>query len=271
MKKFTSVLLALCLCLSVCGVFAACSKTHEHSFATEWSKDATHHWHACTGEECTDVADKAEHTWNGGEITTPATAAADGVKTFTCTACGATKTESVQLRTTITEEEWATNLLVSNFTLTVEAYEKSSQTSGTITLKATSTAIQTTLKTDVIESNMYNALKDGVWYQIFYTAEYGYLGSAFEKTQDTYLGSSVLETGDADEITETFANLTYDETEKAYRMDNLDDVEDASIYYYFENGKLVKIVIDTENINQVMIPSNIGTTTIEVPEFTVQE
>jgi hypothetical protein len=54
-------------------------------------------------------------------------------------------------------------------------------------------------------------------------------------------------------------------------MDNVDDIEDVSIYYYFENGKLTKIVIDTENINQVMTPSNIGTTTIKVPEFTVQE
>ena len=33
------------------------------------------------------------HAWNDGEVTTPATATKDGVKTFTCTRCGATKTE----------------------------------------------------------------------------------------------------------------------------------------------------------------------------------
>ena len=36
-----------------------------------------------------------EHTWDEGEITTPATCTADGVKTYKCTECEATKTEPV--------------------------------------------------------------------------------------------------------------------------------------------------------------------------------
>ena len=36
-----------------------------------------------------------DHIWNDGEVTTAATCAADGVKTYTCTACGETKTESI--------------------------------------------------------------------------------------------------------------------------------------------------------------------------------
>lgn len=36
-----------------------------------------------------------EHLWDGGVITTPATPEADGVRTYTCTVCGATETESV--------------------------------------------------------------------------------------------------------------------------------------------------------------------------------
>ena len=83
------------MCLSVGVMLTACGdEEHTHTYKTEWSKDATHHWHACEGEDCTDVADKAEHTWNDGEITTKATAEADGVKTFTCTVCGQTKTET---------------------------------------------------------------------------------------------------------------------------------------------------------------------------------
>ncbi|MBQ9880186.1 MAG: leucine-rich repeat protein, partial [Clostridia bacterium] len=35
------------------------------------------------------------HTWNAGTVTTPATCAAGGVKTFTCTVCGDTKTEAI--------------------------------------------------------------------------------------------------------------------------------------------------------------------------------
>ena len=39
------------------------------------------------------------HGWNSGEVTTEATCAAEGVKTFTCNQCGATKTESIEKKT----------------------------------------------------------------------------------------------------------------------------------------------------------------------------
>lgn len=38
---------------------------------------------------------KIAHSWNDGEITTPATCLATGVKTYTCTVCGETKTETI--------------------------------------------------------------------------------------------------------------------------------------------------------------------------------
>ena len=91
MKKTVSLLLAVCMCLSIGMLLTSCG--HKHTYETEWSKDETHHWYACEGEDCTDVADKAEHTWNDGEVTVEPTAEADGVKTFTCTICGQTKTE----------------------------------------------------------------------------------------------------------------------------------------------------------------------------------
>ena len=37
----------------------------------------------------------AAHTWNAGEVTKPATVTEPGVKTYTCTACGAKKTEEI--------------------------------------------------------------------------------------------------------------------------------------------------------------------------------
>lgn len=42
------------------------------------------------------------HRWNSGEVTTEATCAAEGVKTFTCNQCGATKTESIEKKTSHT-------------------------------------------------------------------------------------------------------------------------------------------------------------------------
>jgi len=50
------------------------------------------HVHYC---ECGE-AEYADHTWNDGEITTAPTCTATGVKTYTCTGCGATKTETVE-------------------------------------------------------------------------------------------------------------------------------------------------------------------------------
>ena len=103
MKKFSSVLLVLCLLLTLCATLASCG--HECEFSPLWTADATSHWHACKGEECTEIADKADHTWDEGKITVWATQEAAGVKTFTCTVCAQTKTEAIAFAG-MTETEW---------------------------------------------------------------------------------------------------------------------------------------------------------------------
>lgn len=66
--------------------------TGQHTWG-EWSKvDDTNHKRTCS--VCQSV-ETAAHTWNGGEITTEPTTTTEGVKTYTCTACGDTKTETV--------------------------------------------------------------------------------------------------------------------------------------------------------------------------------
>ena len=42
-------------------------------------------------------AQLGEHTWNSGVITTAPTCTSTGIKTYTCTACGATKTETISI------------------------------------------------------------------------------------------------------------------------------------------------------------------------------
>ncbi len=103
MKRICSIVLALCLMLSALAAFTSCQ--HTCQFSTDWSKDATSHWHACTGKDCEEIADKANHTWNEGIVTTAPTQDADGVKTFTCSVCGQTTTEAVAF-TGISEDEW---------------------------------------------------------------------------------------------------------------------------------------------------------------------
>lgn len=82
-----------------CGTCSA-KKTEEipatgHAWDTEWSKDNDHHWHKCKNANCTEIADQAEHSWNEGTVTTPATCTAAGEKTYTCTVCSAKKTEVI--------------------------------------------------------------------------------------------------------------------------------------------------------------------------------
>ena len=41
------------------------------------------------------IISKTKHTWNAGKITTAATTTKEGIKTFTCTFCGVTRTEKI--------------------------------------------------------------------------------------------------------------------------------------------------------------------------------
>ena len=98
--------------------------SHTHTYSTEWEKDLTAHWHVCTGEGCTEIKDKANHVWDGGNITTEPTAEAAGVTTYECTECKATKTAEIPF-TGVSEEKW--NLMIAdhnfeNYTLTQDTY-----------------------------------------------------------------------------------------------------------------------------------------------------
>ncbi len=90
---FTICAIALMLVLSL-SVLAACNK-NKHNFSGEWKNDEQYHWHECVTKKHTDVADKADHTFDAGVVTKDPTEAEEGVKTFTCTVCGYQKTEAV--------------------------------------------------------------------------------------------------------------------------------------------------------------------------------
>ena len=74
---------------------------HVHSYKavvtapTCTAKGYTTHTCAC-GESYVDTyVDALGHSWDSGKVTKPATETEDGVKTYTCTRCGETKTESI--------------------------------------------------------------------------------------------------------------------------------------------------------------------------------
>ncbi len=69
-------------------------KISSHTFAGDFVEhNDTHHKKVCEcGEE-----KLYEHAWDEGKVTAQPTADAEGVKTYTCSGCGATKTEAVPM------------------------------------------------------------------------------------------------------------------------------------------------------------------------------
>ena len=74
---------------------------HVHDYAvtvtapTCTEKGYTTHTCACGDSYVDTYVDALGHAWDEGKVTKPATEAEDGVKTFTCTRCGETKTEVI--------------------------------------------------------------------------------------------------------------------------------------------------------------------------------
>ena len=91
---FTILAIALMLVLSL-SVLTACNKDGKHNFAEEWSNDETHHWHACADKGCKEIKDKAEHSWDGGNVTVEPTTEKEGAMVYTCTVCRREKTEKI--------------------------------------------------------------------------------------------------------------------------------------------------------------------------------
>ena len=69
---------------------------HTHKFSSDWTSDATDHWHAATCEHAEEVSEKAEHTFGDWTVTKEATEEAEGSKERSCSVCGYTATEAIE-------------------------------------------------------------------------------------------------------------------------------------------------------------------------------
>lgn len=75
---------------TVCGYTAteAIEKLpHTHKFATDWTRDATHHWHASTCGHTEEISGKAVHSFGEYVSNNDATTETDGTKTRECSVC----------------------------------------------------------------------------------------------------------------------------------------------------------------------------------------
>ena len=93
---------------SVCGLSKTeviPAKTQVHSYATEWTHDETHHWHATTcGHDA--KGSYEPHTWDTSEVITPSSCTEEGTIRYTCK-CGATKEEAIPMHAF--SEEWTSD------------------------------------------------------------------------------------------------------------------------------------------------------------------
>ena len=69
--------------------------THEHTFATTYTRNETHHWYAATCEHIAEVKDKAVHSFGGWTVSTSATEEAEGTIEKTCSVCDYKETETI--------------------------------------------------------------------------------------------------------------------------------------------------------------------------------
>lgn len=88
-----------------CTVTVDAATTHTHSFSNNWSMDNDSHWHVCS--ECGEIVDMAGHQWDAGTQTTAPTCTTDGTKTFTCSVCQQTKTETIPATGHIFSDAWS--------------------------------------------------------------------------------------------------------------------------------------------------------------------
>ncbi len=99
---------------------------HRHTFSTAWMGNTTYHWHPATCEHTNVVSGLGEHVWNQGVVTQWASHTAPGQKVYTCTVCGAQKTETISQTHTYDQMIASSAYLASNATCTSPAvYYKS--------------------------------------------------------------------------------------------------------------------------------------------------
>jgi len=243
------------MCFSIGMVLTSCgdNENHEHTYKTEWTYDDTYHWHACEGEDCTDVSDKAEHTWNDGEITTEATAEADGVKTFTCTVCGNTKTEVVKYvaqdvdksgYSIFNEEDHYCIVKHNQIGLPVEVYSESAFSGerdyGDRDLEWSIEYTSDNLISSIVSSYRHYEFE----YNNDYTYAYGvaYQNNAAKKVEDgrtiviSYSADKQIEAINAYSTTGLLSQYVFNEKGQVIRLIEQDEV---SIYKYDEYGRLV--------------------------------
>ena len=193
-----------------------------------------------------------------------------------------------ETRYTITSDEWAALCSELNYTAVSEgtstiAYNGETDTTITKdTTMSTATGRYESIKgfteegEEEYNNEYYYTTQDDVRYRInYWTYEERWVGSEYDWESESIVGSLGLD----EEI--KFEDLVYNADKKAYTYTVTQNDITGTVDFYFENGKLVKMVTVasgsfingnitmTATATQTTVFSNIGTTVVTIPEYTV--
>lgn len=100
--KLLSIILAIVIVVgATLAIVLPIALAHKHEFSTTWTYDEENHWHACTGEDCNELQDKAAHVYDNacdadcnvcGAVRTVEPHVYDDEADKTCNVCGAERT-----------------------------------------------------------------------------------------------------------------------------------------------------------------------------------
>ena len=159
------------------------------------------------------------------------------------------------VRTDITESEWAVFASMTNYTV-IGAFGINSTT-----LKATDEGISQVMSYNLGDEERMEVIIDGYFYHL----EKGYDGK-YIATKSTVADTTPISVVFGDNV--TFEDLVYDENARYYYA----TIGDGryTMYLYFENGMITKAVqIMSDNTEVIILFSNIGTTKVDFPEYTI--
>ena len=165
---------------------------------------------------------------------------------------------NTEVRTTVTEEEWNANMEQTNFTVSM------ARTVGTGTQKAIYCFTDTNKSFEMSEpielkQKSYFTIQDGVEYSVFENEDGSWSGRQADLVTESIGKLAIANT--------TYSSWVYDAEKKAY---SFVEAYDGNINWcYFEDGIIVKYEIEEADASLVAIFSNIGTTVVEVPEFSI--
>ena len=167
--------------------------------------------------------------------------------------------------TTVTKEQFEAVFEMTNFTI------ESSNGIELLIMKHTETANESVYHTGIlVYTQKFQTLLDGVWFDV--KQQYNYqTGDSF------YVAQESTSQENKNGLNELFPNvlfedLVYNEEGRYYEG----TVDGAQTYWYFTNGQLTHVNIlnltDEGTIEESMVTiSNIGTTVVEIPEYTIVE